>query len=123
MEESIFKLTDGEYRLAEMVWNNEPVNSTRLVRLCEEALGWKKATTYTVLRKLCEKKILENKEATVIALVKREQVQKYESEALLEKSFHNSLPMFVAAFLKDKKLSRKEAEELKAMIEAASKEL
>lgn len=123
MEENILRLADGEYRFAEVVWSNEPVNSTRLVRLCEERLGWKKATTYTVLRKLCERGILQNQDATVTALVKREQVQKYESEALLEKSFGNSLPLFVAAFLKDKKLTKKEAEELKAMIDAASKDL
>lgn len=115
------KLADGEYKFTEIIWNNEPINSTLLVKLSLEKLGWKKATTYTVLRKLCEKGILKNENATVTALVKKEEVQKMESEALLEKSFNNSLPTFLAAFLKDKKLSIKEAEELKQMIDEASR--
>ncbi len=117
----IQRIADGEYRFAELVWEHEPINSTVLVKLSLEHLGWKKATTYTVLRKLCEKGILQNEDAIVTALVKKEQVQKQESEALLEKSFGNSLPAFVAAFLKDKKLTAAEAEELKQMIEEASK--
>lgn len=115
-----YKLFDAEYRFAEVVWELEPVNSTALVKACEQRLGWKKATTYTVLRKLCERGILQNEHATVTALVKKADVQRYESEALLEKSFDNSLPAFLAAFLKDKKLSKKEAEEILRMIEAAS---
>lgn len=115
-----YKLFDAEYRFADIVWELEPINSTALVKECEKRLGWKKATTYTVLRKLCERGILQNEHATVTALVKKEAVQKYESEALLEKSFDNSLPAFLAAFLKDKKLSRKEAEEILRMIEEAS---
>lgn len=115
-----YKLFDAEYRFAEVVWELEPVNSTALVKACEQRLGWKKATTYTVLRKLCERGILQNEHATVTALVKKADVQRYESEALLEKSFDNSLPAFLAAFLKDKKLSKKEAEEILRMIEEAS---
>lgn len=115
------KLADGEYRFAELVWEQEPINSTALAKLSLERLGWKKATTYTVLRKLCEKGILQNENATVTALIKKEEVLKQESEALLEKSFGNSLPAFVAAFLKDKKLTVQEAEELKQMIEKASR--
>lgn len=117
----IQKIADGEYRFAELVWENEPINSTALVKLSLERLGWKKATTYTVLRKLCEKGILQNENATVTALVKKQEVQKQESEALLKKSFGNSLPAFVAAFLRDRKLTEEEAEELKRMIEEASR--
>lgn len=117
----IQKIADGEYRFAQLVWEQEPINSTALVKLSLERLGWKKATTYTVLRKLCEKGILQNENATVTSLVKQEEVQKLESEALLKKSFGNSLPAFVAAFLKDKKLTEAEAEELKQMIEEASR--
>ena len=116
----IQKIADGEYRFAQIVWEQEPINSTALVKLSQERLGWKKATTYTVLRKLCEKGILQNENATVTSLVKKEEVQRRESEALLEKSFGNSLPAFLAAFLKDRKLTEAEAEELKRMIEAAS---
>lgn len=117
-----YKLFDAEYRFADVVWELEPVNSTALVKECEKRLGWKKATTYTVLRKLCERGILKNENATVTALVKREAVQQYESEALLKKSFGNSLPAFLAAFLKDKKLSKQEAEEIQRMIGEASRE-
>lgn len=115
MEE--LKLFDAEYKFLDIIWESEPVNSTELTKLCLQRLGWKKPTTYTMIRKLAEKGILKNENATVISLVKREQVQKYESEALLEKSFDNSLPAFIAAFLKDKKLSQSEAEEIKRMIE------
>lgn len=116
-----FKLADGEYKFVSLIWENEPINSTALVKLSLEQLGWKKATTYTVLRKLCEKGILSNKNATVTSLVKKEEVQKFESEILMEKNFENSLPAFLAAFLKDKKLSKKEAEEIREMIEKASR--
>ena len=117
----IQKIADGEYKFAELVWENEPINSTALTKLAMEKLGWKKATSYTVLRKLCEKGILQNEDAMVTALIKKEEVRKLESEALLSKSFDNSLPAFVAAFLKDKKLSKKESEELKKMIDDASR--
>jgi BlaI family transcriptional regulator, penicillinase repressor len=115
------KIADGEYKFAELVWENEPINSTVLMKLALERLGWKKATSYTVLRKLCEKGILKNENATVTAIIKKDEVRKQESEALLYKSFDNSLPEFVAAFLKDRKLSPKEAEELKKMIDEASR--
>ena len=119
MEE--LKLFDAEYKFLDIIWESEPVNSTELTKLCLQRLGWKKPTTYTMIRKLAEKGILKNENATVTSLVKREQVQKYESEALLEKSFDNSLPAFIAAFLKDKKLSQSEAEEIKRMIEEKMK--
>jgi BlaI family transcriptional regulator, penicillinase repressor len=116
-----YKLFDAEYKFICLIWENEPVNSTELVRLCFEKLGWKKSTTYTVLRKLCERGILTNENAVVSTLVKREDVQKYESEALIQKSFGGSLPQFLTAFLGEKKLSSKEAEELKRIIERAIK--
>lgn len=119
MEE--LKLFDAEYKFLDIIWESEPVNSTELTKLCLQRLGWKKPTTYTMIRKLAEKGILKNENATVTSLVKREQVQKYESEALLEKSFDNSLPAFIAAFLKDKKLTKSEAEEIKRMIEEKTK--
>lgn len=116
MEE--LKLYDAEYRLMEIVWELEPVTSTDLYKSCLPRLGWKKSTTYTVLRKLCERGILKNEDSVVTSLVKREKVQQYESRAVVEKWFDHSLPQFVAAFLGGKKLSEKEAEELKAMIDA-----
>lgn len=104
----------------EVVWEHEPVNSTSLVKLCEQRLGWKKSTTYTVLRKLCQRGLVRNEEATVTALAKKDQVQRYESCQVVEKTFGGSLPAFLNAFLSEKKLSAEEAEELKKMIEEAS---
>lgn len=115
------KLYDAEYRLVNIVWETEPVGSTELVKLCQSRLGWKKSTTYTVLRKLTQRGVLKNENAVVTALSKREEVLRYESEALLERSFGMSLPAFVASFLKDRKLTQDEAEKLLALIKEASK--
>ncbi|MDD4170532.1 MAG: BlaI/MecI/CopY family transcriptional regulator [Desulfotomaculaceae bacterium] len=116
-----YKLFDAEYKFASIVWDYEPINSTELVKLCADKLGWKKSTTYTVLKKLSERSILQNKEAVVTALVKREDVQKYDSNAVVEKSFDGSLPKFLTAFLDKRKITEKEAEELKQIIEEAVK--
>jgi len=115
------KLFDAEYKFVSVIWDKEPINSTELVRLCADRLGWKKSTTYTVLKKLCERGILQNKEAVVTALIKREEVQKYESNTVVEKTFGGSLPKFLTAFLDERKLSQQEAEELKRIIEEAVK--
>ena len=115
------QLHQAEYRFMEVIWDNEPVNSTALVKLCEDQLGWKKSTTYTVLRKLCQREILRNDDATVVAVAKREDVQQFESQQVVERSFGGSLPAFVNAFLSEKKLRREEAEELKKLIEEASR--
>ncbi len=116
-----YKLFDAEYKFISIIWDNEPVNSTELVRLCADKLGWKKSTTYTVLKKLSERGILQNNDAVVTALAKREDVQKYESNAVVEKSFDGSLPKFLTAFLNDRKITEQEAEELKKIIEGAVK--
>jgi predicted transcriptional regulator len=116
-----FKLYDAEYKFASIIWDNEPINSTELVRLCADKLGWKKSTTYTVLKKLCRRDVLQNKDAVVTALVKREDAQKYESNAVVEKSFDGSLPKFLTAFLGGRKISEQEAKELKKIIEEATK--
>ena len=111
------KLFDGEYKFANLVWEHEPIGSGELVKLSQQQLGWKKSTTYTVLKKLCQKGILHNENAVVTALVKREAVQKYESQAVLEKAFDDSLPKFIASFLSDRKLSQQEAEEIQTLID------
>ena len=116
-----FKIFDAEYRFLDIIWSLEPVNSTELAKTCQEKLGWKKPTTYTMLRKLSQRGILKNECATVVTLIKREQVQKYESELLLEKTFDNSLPAFLAAFLSHRTISQQEAIEMKKMIEEAAK--
>jgi len=111
------KLYDAELRFACIVWENEPVQSGELTRICEHELGWKRTTTYTVLKRLCTRGILQNEGSIVTALIKREQVQQYESHTVMEKSFGGSLPKFVAAFLAGEKLTDKEAEEIKSMID------
>ena len=105
----------------DIIWELEPINSTKLAKVCAEKLGWKKSTTYTMIRKLSEQGFLKNENATVTALIKREEVQKYESETILEDKFDGSLPVFLATFLQGKRLSREEAEELQKMIEEATK--
>lgn len=116
-----YKLFDAEYKFASLIWDNEPINSTDLVKLSLEKLGWKKSTTYTVLRKLCERGILKNDDATVTAIIKKEDAQKYESQTIIEKNFEGSLPQFLTAFLNGRKITKKEAEELKRIIEEATK--
>lgn len=113
------KLYDAEFKLMNIVWEVEPINSRELSVICGERLGWKRPTTYTVIRKLSERGFIKNENATVTALVKREQVQKYEAEMLLEKAFGGSLPSFIAAFLKDKSLNDEETDVLLKMIEEA----
>lgn len=117
MEE--LKLFEGEYRFMDLIWEKEPVRSTELAKYAYDRLGWKKSTCYTVLKKLEEKGFIKNEQAMVRARIRKEQVQQYESEALIEKSFGGSLPAFLNAFLKDRKLSRGEAEDIYRMIQNA----
>lgn len=111
------KLCESDYRFMSVIWDHEPVASGALVELCNEALGWKKSTTYTVLKKLCEKGFAKNEDTVVTALIPREQVQAFESEYFVERAFDGSLPGFLAAFLGGKTISRQEAEQLKRLID------
>lgn len=113
------KVFDAEYRFMCVVWEKEPINSTELVKLCQNEFGWKKSTTYSVIKRLSERGVLQNENTIVTTLVKRIHVQKYESEQIIEKTFDNSLPCFITAFLQDKKLTKDEAEEIKKMIAEA----
>lgn len=116
------KLCESDYRFMTVIWDNEPMPSDRLVELCAKKLGWKKPTTYTTLKKLCEKGFAQNKDTIVTALVKREQVQAYASEHFVEHTFAGSLPGFLTSFLGGKTISEKEAEQLKALIDAHKEE-
>ena len=116
------KLFDAEYRFTRIVWENEPIHSRKLAELCEQALGWKRTTTYTVLRKLCERGILRNDSATVTAIAKKSDVQGYESAAVVDREFDGSLPSFITAFLKHKRLSAGEIAEIQAMIDAQTED-
>ena len=112
-----YKLFDAEFKFMCIIWDHEPLTTRDLVQLCQAHLGWKRTTTYTVLRKLTDRDILANEDSIVHSIVKREQVQKYESEIIVKKAFNGSLPQFIAAFLNDKTLSDEEAEEMKRLIE------
>ena len=112
------ELGEVQERFADLIWQNEPIASGELVKLCAKELGWKKSTTYTVIRKMCEKGYISNVDATVSVLVSKEQVQANESEYFVERTFDGSLPGFVAAFLGGKKISAKEAAQLKQLIDA-----
>lgn len=116
-----YKLFDSEFKFISIVWEEEPVGSGTLVSLCHEKLGWKKSTTYTVLKKLCDRGILKNENTVVSSLVSQEQIQQYESSAVMEKAFSGSLPQFITAFLKNHTLSKDEAEEIKEMIDEFSR--
>lgn len=111
------KLCDSDYRFMLIVWENAPVKSGKLVGLCKEKLGWKKSTTYTVIKKLCEKGYIQNEDAVVSVLISKEKVQAEESEYFVERTFEGSLPGFLAAFLGGRTLSDEEAEKLKRMID------
>ena len=116
------KLFDGEYRLMQVLWDSGAVHSARLVELCGEKLGWNKSTTYTVLRKLCERGIFQNENSVVTARITREEYYAAQGERLVEDAFDGSLPAFVAAFTARKALSAEEVAALREMIDAYGKE-
>ena len=115
---SDFRLGAVELRFAHIVWENAPLSSGELVKLCEGELNWKKSTTYTVLRKLCERGLFQNKDGKVTVLIDREGYFALQSEQFVEETFGGSLPAFLAAFTAKKKLSGEEINELRRMIES-----
>ena len=112
------KVFESEYRFCLILWEHEPVKSTELVKLCEEKLGWKKATTYTVIKRLSERGVLKSENAVVTSLVSKSEVQAAEIDELVERTFEGSLPAFVAAFTKNRKLSSKDVEQIRQMIDS-----
>ncbi|MBR4165527.1 MAG: BlaI/MecI/CopY family transcriptional regulator [Lachnospiraceae bacterium] len=108
-------------RFADLVWANEPIASGELVRICEKELQWKKPTTYTVLRKLCEKGLLRNADGIVTARISRDEFYAKKSEQIVQGSYQGSLPAFVAAFVSRNSLSAGEADEIRQMIDAFRK--
>ena len=111
------RLAEGEYRFARIVWENEPLPSGKLVELSQKELGWKKSTTYTVLKKLVERGILRNENAVVTAAVPQDDILREESRAVVDRAFEGSLPSFLAHFMGGKTISNAEADELKALID------
>ena len=112
-----YRLGEIEMRFAELIWQNEPVASGDLVKLAEKALCWKKTTTYTILRRLCEREIFQNKDSVVTSLLSKEEFLAGQSEKFVEETFSGSLPHFLAAFSSRKKLSDKEIDEIQHFID------
>ena len=119
MEET--KLGVVETRFAEIIWQNEPLSSGQLVKLCEAELGWKKSTTYTVLKKLCERGIFQNQEGQVTSLLSKQELYAAQSKKFVEETFDGSLPAFIAAFTTQKKLSAEEIAQIRRMIDSLEK--
>jgi len=115
-----YKLFDAEYKFMSLVWEHEPINSTELTKLCEKFLGWKKPTTYSMIKKLCERGIMQNENATVTTLIARQDVQKYEADAFMDKVFDGSIPTVISSFMQGKTLSAEKAEKIKTMIDGVT---
>ena len=111
------KIHESEYRLCLIVWEREPLSAVELAKLCRERLDWKRTTTYTVVKRLCERGILRNDDGIVTSLISKADVQKSEIDELVEKRFEGSLPAFIAAFTRNQKLSEKELDEVQSMID------
>ena len=112
------KIFESEYRFCLILWDNEPVSSGKLVELCKEHLGWSKATTYTVIRRLSERGVVKNENTVVTALISKEEAQASRLDEMVEETFEGSMPAFIAAFSKSKKLSRQEVEQLQVLIDS-----
>lgn len=116
------KLGEIEAQFADMIWTNQPLSSGALAALAAQTLGWKRTTTYTVLKRLCDKGLFQNVDGTVSALMSKEEYMSAQSEKFVEDTFGGSLPAFFAAFTKRKKLTDKEIEEIHEMIRKMGKE-
>ena len=111
------KIFESEYRFCLIMWEHEPVTTSELVKLCQEQLGWKRTTTYTVIKRLGERGILKNEDGLVSSLVSKEDAQAREINELVEEKFQGSLPAFIAAFTKRQDISQAELDEVQRMID------
>ena len=111
------KIFESEYRFCLIMWEREPVTTSELVKLCQEQLGWKRTTTYTVIKRLGERGILQNEDGLVTSLVSKEAAQAREINELVEEKFQGSLPAFIAAFTKRQDISNEELDEVQRMID------
>lgn len=115
------KIHESEYRFCLILWEHEPVTTIELVKLCQEQLGWKRTTTYTVIKRLSERGVLTNENGTVNSLVSKDAVQVAEIDELIEKKFEGSFPAFIAAFTRRQRMSKEELDEIQHMIDRIRK--
>ncbi len=113
----MYQMTDTEQKFAALIWEKEPVGSGELVKLCEKRFGWKKSTTYTFLKKLCQQQIFQNENAVVTSRVSEKAYLRQQGESFVEKAFGGSLPRMIAAFMDNRGLSAQQVEEIERMIE------
>lgn len=112
------KIFESEYRFCLILWKHEPINSTKLAKLCNEELGWSRTTTYTVIKRLSERGVVKNENTVVTSLVSKDEVQAAEIDEMVEKTFEGSLPAFIAAFTKRKSISQEDLAEIRRMIDS-----
>ena len=117
------KVFESEYRFCLILWEHEPIKSKELVRLCQQQLGWKSTTTYTVIKRLSERGVLKNENTIVTSLISKDEIQASEIDELVEKKFEGSLPAFVAAFTRHQKMTESEIDAVQAMIDRYREEL
>ncbi len=117
-----YKLAEVESKFADLIWSNEPIASGELVKLCVVQLDWKKSTTYTMLKRLCDRGIFENREGTVVSKIKKEEFFAIQSNEFVERTFGGSLPEFLTAFTSCKRLSKEEIRELQQLIDQYQEE-
>lgn len=115
------KIHEGEYRFCLILWEHEPITAARLAKLCQEQFGWKRTTTYTVIKRLGERGVLRNDNGTITSLISKEEAQACEIDELVEKKFEGSLPAFIAAFTKHQDMSAEELDEVQRMIDRIRK--
>lgn len=111
------KIHESEYRFCLIMWEHEPITTVELVQLCQEQLGWKRSTTYTVIKRLGERGVLKNENSIITSLVSKAEAQASEIDELIEKKFENSLPAFIATFTKNQVMSDQELDEVQRMID------
>ena len=111
------KIFESEYRFCLILWENEPIKSTELAKLCKDKLGWSKTTTYTVIKRLCERGVIQNENTIVTSIVSKEEAQLSELDEMVDKKFEGSVPAFIAAFGRRQSLSDAEIEEIRRIIE------
>lgn len=117
------KLCASDYKFMLLVWESEPIRSGDLAKLSFDKLGWKKSTTYTMIKKLSDKGLLKNENGTVVSLISQKNVQSFESEYVVNNTFGGSLPAFIASFMRTKKLTEKEAEEIRHLIDNTAEDV